>query len=76
MSILNYLGWTGNVFIIIGLWLVGNKARKAFIFSLIGEAIWVVYSLNKNLYDLAFICAIFAALALRNWFAWGKSNQA
>lgn len=68
------MGWVGNVFLIIGLWLVGDKARKAFIFSVIGESIWIYYAMDKKMYDLAFICVIFALLALRNWIKWGKEQ--
>lgn len=36
------LSWIGNIFICIGLYLVGNKVRQAFIFSAIGEFCWMV----------------------------------
>jgi len=66
------MGWVGNIFIVIGLWLVGNKNRTAFIFTVIGESIWVAYAFTKGLYDLAFICIVFAVLAARNWYKWGQ----
>ena len=68
------MGWVGNIFLITGLWLVGDKKRIAFVFSVIGETIWIVYSLKKEMYDLAFICVIFALLAVRSWFKWGKEQ--
>jgi len=66
------MGWVGNVFLVLGLWLVGDKKRSAFIFSCIGETIWVFHALSRQMYDLAFICVIFALLAIRSWFKWGK----
>ena len=66
------MGWVGNVLIVVGLWLVGDKKRSAFVFTTFGESVWGVYALYKHMYDLAFICAVFALLALRNWFKWAK----
>ena len=68
------MGWIGNVFLVIGLWLVGYKNRKAFIYSIIGETIWTIYSIKRGMYDLAFICIIFGGLAIRNWYLWGKKE--
>jgi hypothetical protein len=66
------MGWIGNIFLIIGLWLIGYKKRVAFIFTIIGESIWIYYSINSNQLDLAFICLLFAILAGRNFFMWRK----
>ena len=64
------MGWVGNVFIVIGLYFIGEKKRWAFLFSVVGELIWCLFSLYKQQYDLAFICAVFCALALRSWIKW------
>lgn len=69
---MTYLGWIGNVFIVAGLWGIGNKARHAFIASVIGEVIWLVKSLYFEQYDLAAMCVVFAALAARSWWKWGN----
>jgi hypothetical protein len=69
------MGWLGNIFIIIGLWLAGDKNKSAFIFSIIGESVWVVYSLLNKMYDLAFVCAVFAIVAVRNWYKWNKESK-
>lgn len=66
------IGWIGNIFIILGLWGIGNKNRKAFIFSVIGEILWIIKAVNDGSWDLAAICVVFAAVAIRNWFLWGK----
>lgn len=69
---MEYIQWIGNIFIIIGLWLIGNKRKEAFIFSIIGESLWIIYSIQIELYSLTFICFVFGALALRSWVKWGK----
>jgi nicotinamide riboside transporter PnuC len=66
------MDWIGNVFIVIGLWFIGNKKRWAFIFSVIGESAWIIYSLTIGLYSLALICTVFAGLAVRSYWKWGK----
>ena len=66
------MGWFANVFLVVGLWMVGNKARWAFILTAVGEAIWTVTSILRGQFDLAFICVVFTILAIRNWFKWGN----
>ncbi len=71
------MDWIGNVCIVIGLWFIGSKKRWAFIFSVIGEVSWIIYSLTRpdHLYSLAIICAVFASMAVRGWVKWGKNDQ-
>lgn len=69
--ILRKLDWVGNIFLILGMWLVGDKIREAFIFAFIGELLWTYYAWKKKEYGLVFICIIFAILAARNWYRWG-----
>ena len=68
------LGWIGNLFIVVGLWKIGDKCRHAFLFSIIGETAWVAKSLllPDPDYALACICAIFCGMAFRNWLKWGQ----
>jgi len=66
------MDWAGNIFICLGIWYIGEKRRFAFLFSIVGEAFWLVYSLQHQLYSLAFIVAVFGVLAFRNWILWGR----
>jgi nicotinamide riboside transporter PnuC len=68
------MDWIGNIFIVIGLWYIGNKKRWAFLFSVVGETCWIIYSLTIGLYSLAAICVVFAFLAARSYYKWGKQN--
>ena len=72
-----HLDWVGNVFIVIGLWNTGLKKRWAFLFSLVGEAAWIWWSLARTprMWSLAAICVVFAALAGRNYILWGKPEE-
>ena len=68
---LSIISWVGNLFIIIGLWKIGNKTRTAFLYSIGGETLWTIYALGAGNYALAFICCVFNGMALRNYFKWG-----
>lgn len=71
---MGYIGWLGNLFIIGGLWGIGSKYRHAFLASIVGEVIWLVKAAYCEQYDLAAMCVVFAALAARSWYKWGKDE--
>lgn len=65
-------GWIGNVFIVTGLWKIGNKTRNAFIFSIIGESCWIANSYIRGDWALLSICCVFNVMAIRSFIRWGK----
>jgi len=65
-------GWIGNAFIVGGLWGIGNKWRRAFLLSVVGESCWLVASWQRAQWDLFVICIVFAALAARSYAKWGQ----
>lgn len=69
------MNWLGNAFILIGLYLIGNKKRYAFLFSVVGEALWMVWSIRERIWSLALITLVFAALAIRSYIKWGQEGQ-
>jgi uncharacterized membrane protein len=70
-----WLGWAANALLCVGLYLNGRKERLGFWFILAGELSWVAVALGRGLWDMAFICAVFAAFALANWFRWGPDKE-
>jgi len=66
------MDWIGNILIVLGLWLAGNKWKYAFVFSFFGETLWTIYAIQIKLWSLAIVCAIFALIALRNVLKWIK----
>lgn len=66
------LGWIGNLFIVVGLWGVGNKSRPAFLFSIVGEAVWCANAYLRADWALATICLVFLLMALRGYVLWGR----
>lgn len=69
------ISWLGNIFICLGLWYTGSKKRWAFLLSFLGETTWIIYSLKMHLWSLAFLCFVFSAIAVRNWFKWSKNEN-
>lgn len=67
------IGWLGNIFIVMGLWKIGDKVRNAFIYSIIGESFWIFNALTRHDWALATICCVFNGMAIRNYQKWGKN---
>lgn len=67
------LGWIGNLFIVVGLWKVGNRVRHGFIASGVGELFWIANAHIRRDWALASICTIFFLMAIRGWVKWGKA---
>lgn len=66
------LGWVGNLFIVVGLWGVGNRSRTAFVVSALGEACWVSNAVARKDWALASICVVFLLMAVRSYVLWGR----
>lgn len=57
--------------LLVGLWLIGRRNRAGFGYSLIGEVMWTGAAVDRGMYDLAAVCAVFALMAALNWRKWG-----
>lgn len=67
------LGWIGDVFLVWGVWEIGNKRRIAHLLTMIGELAWIGKSLLVGgQWDLILICSIFFVLAYRCWVKWAE----
>lgn len=64
--------WIGNALICVGLWNIGYKRRWALLFSIAGEACWIVSAAVAANWALAAICVVFCVMAARNWVLWGR----
>lgn len=68
------LGWIGNIFIVAGLWGVGNRSRNAFLLSITGETFWIANAYLRADWALTSICVVFLLMAVRGYVKWGKSE--
>ena len=69
------MGWIGNLFIIVGLWKVGDKVRSAFIYTMIGEAFFAVHTGMNRDWPIFVAVLIFFSLAARNWWKWRSDES-
>lgn len=65
-----------NALIILGLWHQAKKAWWAFLFSIVGELGWIAYATFVHDWELAFICAVFCAMAIRALVMWRRDLKA
>jgi hypothetical protein len=69
------VGWVGDIFRIIGFYLLGNRHRSGFMVSLAGYIIWAIYAYQLGMYDLVVLSVISAIIALLNWCKWRPAGQ-
>jgi hypothetical protein len=65
-----YIGWIGNIFLVIGYLAVGEKSAWGFLSVAIGELMWVYKTYRMRHWDMIFICLVFMVIALINLFRW------
>jgi hypothetical protein len=68
------LGWIGNVFIVGGLYGVGNKWRHAFLLSMLGECFYITRSYLLGDWALLSIGIVLLLMAGRAWVKWGRED--
>jgi hypothetical protein len=71
---LTALSWIGNLLILVGMYKVGEKCRTAFLWSIAGESCWIVVAAGRDLWSLAFICAVFCLVSVFNYRKWGHDS--
>lgn len=63
-------GWIGNVILILGAVLLGEKVSYSFLLVFLGEAIWSLRAYKKREWDMLAICVLFSIIALLNYWKW------
>ena len=61
---------------VVGLYLVGNKRKIAFLLGLLANLIWIGYVLAEgHTYGLLLVCVPAAVVNTRNWFKWRAEEK-
>ena len=68
------LGWIGNIFILVYMYLIGRKSRIGWIFSMLGNFIWCWYAIQLCMWDMLFLDGIALILAVYYWFKWSNNE--
>lgn len=56
--------------LLIGVWRVGCKDRRGFVFSLLGDSMWAGVSAQRGMWDLFVVCLVFIFAAGMNYRKW------
>ena len=67
------LGWLGNVLILLGVWLLAERRRVAWLLTIAGNAVWLSQSVRAKMPDLVFIQSTMVILAARNYWLWRRA---
>lgn len=71
----NILMWLGDAFLLLDMYLVGQQRRLAWVFCIVGEALWIVASVIRHLWPLTIICFAFLFLGIHNLLLWKKKRE-
>lgn len=68
------MGWIGNAFLVMGLYGITSKTprRGAFLFSIVGEVVYIIRSIVVHDWALVAICVIFCGMAVRGYRNWSN----
>jgi hypothetical protein len=69
------MGWIGNIFLVVGIWLIGCKRRTGFLCALVGELLWTLYARQTGQWSLIFICIVFDVIYAINYWKWRKDDM-
>jgi hypothetical protein len=66
------IGWIGNIFVIAGLYGVGDKRRGALLFSIIGEICYIIHTAMVGDWAIFAAAWIFLFMVVRAYIKWGQ----
>lgn len=64
------MDWVGNVFLLISIWLVGDKKRYSFIIATVGALCWAWWAYRQHVVSLVVIELVFIVMYARGWWKW------
>lgn len=67
------IGWAANVCVIVGLYGVGNKNRRALWFSMAGEVGYIVHTALVGDWPVFVAAWIFLVMVVRAYIKWGQA---
>lgn len=69
------LSWLGAVFIVAGLWRMGNKYRDTFVLQSAGNMAWATVAYSRSAWPLMALSLVLILLSVRCYIKWGASKQ-
>lgn len=72
---MDFVGWTGNFFILVGILLISYKLRSGFLFGVIGNGLWGFKGYQIGEYDLVTLEIIIVGLQSFSYIKWLKYDR-
>ena len=66
------MDWIATIFVIVGVWLLCDKMRIAFLINIIGCFFWIGYGIQHLIISIALVNALFILVNIRGWILWGR----
>jgi len=71
-----YFDWIASFFELIGTWIVGNKNKNGYLFTLAGLICWILYVfITKQTYGLLLVVIPALFITIRNYLKWNKEEK-
>ena len=66
------MDWVAAVLELVGMLLVGQKNRKAFIVLIMANMAWFCFAIEKESKALFILMVAFVVVNIRNWYKWRR----
>ena len=80
MQLLNYLfayygiDWFGTLFVVLGIYFLGEKQKKGFIFGVIGSSAWLIFAVMVDSVASFVLNVLMIGLNIRGYLKWIKED--
>lgn len=68
------VGWAGSLALLVGYFAVARQKRVGFLFSLLGNLLWLPPTIAIGRWDMAVMCVFFGAASAVGWFSWKRKT--
>lgn len=62
--------WVAGIMILTSIFLIGEKLWYGWIFSIIGQIMWIYIGFDKEVYGMVFLNAAMMIIAFRSLYQW------
>ena len=75
MDIIELLGWTATLILLIGYWANAHKNLYSWIVWLIGNTLMLVYAVCIGSYSVAFLSVVLMGMNIYGYFSWKSTTR-
>ena len=71
---IDFLGWIGNIFFILGACTLSNKNKTGFIYNAIANFIYIIFAVVLKTTSLAILSVVLVAINMRGFIYWRRKH--